>query len=153
MGSDRIWGYWDPIGDLTVSYNILHYLTLSYRSGYLTYRTDALVQTAKPTLGAYLGHHFFLFQSTEEHSMIWETAFLKIYLWPISVLIIHNISFITLICFIILPIYSATVDYFQFIVPLLEQLSWRAILTCFVAKAVAMVSIRACCWFFCFFFM
>ena len=112
--------------------------TLSYRSGYLTYRTAALVQTAKPTLGTYLGHrhnHFFLFQSTEEHLMIGETAFLKIYLWPISVLIIHNVSFITLICFIVLPIYSATVDYFQLIAPLWEQFSWHAVLTCFLFRS------------------
>ena len=72
--------------------------------------------------------------------MIWEKAFLKIYLWPISVLIIHNISFITLICFIILPIYSATVDYFQLIVPLLATIFWRDVLTCFVAKVASMVS-------------
>ena len=123
------------------SHRILQYPTLptlSYRSGYLTYRTDALVQTAKPTLGAYLGHrhnHFFLFQSTEEHLIIGETAFLKIYLWPISVLIIHNVSFITLICFIVLPIYSATVDYFQLIAPLWEQFSWHAVLTCFLCKS------------------
>ena len=59
---DSIWGYWDPIEDLTISYNIpldiLHYLTIPNRKGYLTYRTDNLAQTAKPTLGEEVGQQY-----------------------------------------------------------------------------------------------
>ena len=60
---DSIWGYWDPIEDLTISYNIpldiLHYLTIPNRKGYLTYRTDNLAQTAKPTLGREVGQQYY----------------------------------------------------------------------------------------------
>ena len=85
---DSIWGYWDPIEDLTISYNIpldiLHYLTIPNRKGYLTYRTDNLAQTAKPTLGREVGQQYKRYMHIQ-FMQIKQSSMFKIYFWTIGV--------------------------------------------------------------------